>query len=53
MTAKRDELKFTTEEFEQLVVEALDGLPEELKKALHNIEVVVAIWPTIADTAFS
>ena len=43
------ELKFTDEEFEQLVVEALDGLPDEFKKALRNIEVVVAVWPTSAE----
>jgi predicted Zn-dependent protease with MMP-like domain len=41
--------KFSPEEFEQLVVEALDSLPEEFQKSLQNIEVVVATWPTLAE----
>ncbi|MEM7342954.1 MAG: metallopeptidase family protein [Chloroflexota bacterium] len=38
--------KFTAEEFEQLVVEALDNLPDFFKKKLQNVEVVVSDWPT-------
>ena len=38
--------KFTTEEFEQLVVEALDDLPDFFRQKLQNIEVVVSDWPT-------
>ncbi len=39
-------MRFTEEEFEQLVVEALDALPDEIHAALDNVEVVVADWPT-------
>ena len=39
-------MKFTAEEFEALVVEALEALPPEIQTALQNIEVVVAEWPT-------
>lgn len=42
-------LKFTSEEFEQLVVQALDDLPEDIRQYLQNIEVVVAEWPTAAE----
>ena len=38
--------KFTTEEFEKLVVEALDDLPDFFRQKLQNIEVVVSDWPT-------
>jgi len=41
--------RFTPEEFEQLVVQALDDLPDEIHAALENIEVVVADWPTAAE----
>jgi predicted Zn-dependent protease with MMP-like domain len=41
--------KFTPEEFEQLVVEALDNLPDYFQQKLQNIEVVVADWPTSAE----
>lgn len=45
----RDTLsKFTPEEFELLVVQALDDLPPEIQEKLHNIEVLVAEWPTLA-----
>ncbi len=37
------------EQFEQLVVEALDGLPEFFKEKLQNVEVVVADQPTIRE----
>ena len=42
-------LKFSSEEFEQLVVQALDELPEDIRKHLDNIEVVVSDWPTAAE----
>lgn len=38
--------KFTPEEFEQLVVQALDELPEFFKQQLQNIDVIVTDWPT-------
>lgn len=41
--------KFSPEEFEQLVVQALDALPEFFQQKLQNIEVVVADWPTTAE----
>ena len=41
--------KFTSEEFEQLVAQALDDLPDDIQKYLQNIEVVVAEWPTTAE----
>ena len=41
--------KFTPEAFEQLVVEALDNLPDLFKEKLDNVEVVVADWPTMAE----
>jgi len=41
--------QFTSEEFEQIVVQALDGLPEFFQQKLQNIEVVVADWPTPAE----
>jgi predicted Zn-dependent protease with MMP-like domain len=41
--------KFDPEAFEQLVVEALEALPEFFQEKLQNIEVVVADWPTPAE----
>ena len=38
--------RFTPEEFNQLVVEALDGLPVELSQFFDNVEVVVSDLPT-------
>lgn len=35
----------TLEEFEGLVAEALDNLPEKFGKKLENVSVVVDIWP--------
>jgi predicted Zn-dependent protease with MMP-like domain len=35
----------TLKEFEDLVAEALDGLPDVFAKAMDNVEVVVEIWP--------
>jgi predicted Zn-dependent protease with MMP-like domain len=41
--------KFDPEEFERLVAQALDELPEFFREKLQNIEVVVADWPTMAE----
>ncbi len=41
--------QFTPEEFEQLVVQALDELPEFFQEKLQNVEVVVADRPTPAE----
>ena len=35
-----------TEKFEQLVAEALEGLPQEIKDGLENIDIIVADEPT-------
>jgi len=37
---------FSTEAFNQLVVQALDALPDFFRDHLANVEVVVADWPT-------
>lgn len=36
----------SNEDFEQLVVEALEGLPPFFKEKLDNVDVVVEDWPT-------
>jgi len=36
----------THEEFEALVSEVLDSIPEEFTKQLDNVEVVVEAWPS-------
>jgi predicted Zn-dependent protease with MMP-like domain len=41
--------RFDPEEFEQLVVQALEDLPGYFQEKLQNIEVVVADWPTPAE----
>ena len=41
--------KFSPAEFEQLVVQALDDLPDFFKQKLQNIDVVLADWPTEAE----
>ena len=41
--------QFSSEEFEQLVAQALDELPEFFKEKLQNVELVVADWPTKAE----
>jgi predicted Zn-dependent protease with MMP-like domain len=40
---------FTPEEFEALVVQALEALPAFFQERLHNIDVVVADRPTLAE----
>lgn len=37
------------DDFEQLVSEALDNLPEKFGKKLNNVSVVVEEWPTRTD----
>jgi predicted Zn-dependent protease with MMP-like domain len=41
--------KFDPTEFEQLVVQALEALPEFFQRHLQNIDIVVADWPTEAE----
>lgn len=41
--------KFSPEEFEQLVIQALDELPPFFQEKLQNIDVVIADWPTEAE----
>jgi predicted Zn-dependent protease with MMP-like domain len=36
------------QEFEQLVIEALDSLPPDIARMLDNVEVTVAGWPSPA-----
>jgi len=40
---------FSDEEFDRLVVEALQTLPPFFQEKLSNIEVMVADWPTLAE----
>jgi predicted Zn-dependent protease with MMP-like domain len=37
----------TPEHFRQLVEEALNTLPPEIARAMDNVEVIIAPWPTI------
>jgi len=39
------------EVFERLVAEALDGLPEQLRTHMENVEVIIAEWPSARDLA--
>lgn len=39
----------TVEEIEDLVKETLQTLPEEFKKELDNVDILVEIWPTEQD----
>lgn len=41
------------EQFYNLVMKAIDGLPPEIQERLENVDVVVADWPTIAQLARS
>ena len=41
-------IKLSAEEFQALVVQALDDLPEFFQEKLQNVEVVVSDWPTPA-----
>jgi predicted Zn-dependent protease with MMP-like domain len=37
---------FSPEEFEELVIQALEDLPDFFKQQLQNVDVVVADWPS-------
>lgn len=37
----------TPEHFGELVEEALDSLPPEIARAMNNVEVTIAAWPTV------
>jgi predicted Zn-dependent protease with MMP-like domain len=39
----------TPEEFERVVREAVESIPQPLREQLANVEVVIADWPTQAD----
>jgi len=39
------------EVFERLVAEALDGLPEQVRAHMENVEVMIEEWPTSRDLA--
>ena len=39
-------MKLSRREFEQVVAEALDELPDEIAEALSNISVIVEQWPS-------
>ncbi|MFQ6059468.1 MAG: metallopeptidase family protein [Anaerolineae bacterium] len=46
MTRKRRRAKISRASFEQLVAEALDGLPPDILRLMDNVDVVVEGWPT-------
>lgn len=39
-------VRLSHREFEELVAEVLDSLPEEILRLLDNVEIVVAWWPS-------
>ena len=39
-------MEVSEEDFERLVADALDSLPEELGRRMENVAVTVADWPT-------
>lgn len=41
----------TGEEFYQLVVKAIDSLPDEFFHKLNNVDIVVETWPTASQLA--
>lgn len=49
MVKHTSEPQLTAEEFNQLVVQALDSLPDFFKAQLNNVEVVVSDWPSPAE----
>jgi predicted Zn-dependent protease with MMP-like domain len=44
-------MQLDREDFEGLVADALDAIPEELGKLMDNVAVVVEDWPTAAQLA--
>jgi predicted Zn-dependent protease with MMP-like domain len=43
---ENDGMKLTENDFEQLVVEVLDSLPEDLLNMIDNVDVVIELRPT-------
>lgn len=41
-------MRISKEQFEQLVVEAIDSLPEKIKDSMHNVAIFVEDYPTKA-----
>ena len=39
-------MKLNSEQFEQLIVEAIDGLPEDILKKMHNVVITQSDFPT-------
>jgi predicted Zn-dependent protease with MMP-like domain len=48
MSHRTHPLRLSTSDFEHLVAQALDELPQFFRDKLQNIEVVVADWPTVS-----
>ena len=49
-------MRLSQREFEEIVAEALDGIPEEIAENLSNISVIVEAWPspeTLEDVGLS
>jgi predicted Zn-dependent protease with MMP-like domain len=46
-------LRLSTAEFEDLVVAALDSLPEPLLELLDNVDVTIEQWPTMAQRSLA
>ena len=46
MTIDAVPVQLSQEQFESLVADALDSLPEDLGRAMDNVAVVVEDWPT-------
>ncbi len=42
----RPHMRLTPEDFERLVAEALDGLPEWVRERMENLAIIVEPWPT-------
>lgn len=42
----------TLKDFEELVAQALDHLPDQFAKKLDNVEIVVEIWPPHGENLF-
>lgn len=39
-------MRLTDAEFESLVVDVLDGLPEQILDKMNNVDVVIEAWPS-------
>lgn len=51
LTRRRGGLWLTEEEFEALVIEAVEGLPPFFRDRMRNVEVLTQAWPTPYDLA--